>query len=116
MAILVVAQVPGLTAEEDAALVEALDLEGSPPARIRIRMAGLTVDGWRIVSLWDSDADYERFRDEGLVPALAGLGRVLPAIEMWPIETIRVLRAPRLFSARHASPWPHLTLLKLKGR
>ena len=29
---IVVAQVPGLTAEEDAALVEALDLEGSPPA------------------------------------------------------------------------------------
>ena len=116
MAILVVAQVPGLTAEEDAAVVKALDLEGSPPLGIRIRMGGLTVDGWRIVSLWDSDADYERFRDEGLVPALAGLGRVLPAIEMWPIETIRVLRAPRLFSARHASPWPHLTLLKLKGR
>ena len=30
MAISVVAQIPGLTAEEDAALVEALDLEGSP--------------------------------------------------------------------------------------
>jgi len=53
VAILVVAQVPGMTAEEDTALVEALDLEGSPPAGGRIRMAGPTVDGWRIVSLWD---------------------------------------------------------------
>jgi hypothetical protein len=94
VAILVVAQVPGLTAGEDAALVKALDLEGSPAAGLRIRMAGLTVDGWRIVGLWDSDADYERFRDERLVRALAVLGRVLPTIEMWPIETIRVLRAP----------------------
>lgn len=33
MAISVVAQIRGLTAEEDAALVEALDLEGSPPPK-----------------------------------------------------------------------------------
>jgi hypothetical protein len=92
VAILVVARIPGLTAEEDAALVEALDLQGSPPPGIRIRMAGPTVDGWRMAGLWDSDTDYERFRDEWLVPMLSGLGRVLPAIEMWPIETVRVLR------------------------
>lgn len=93
MAILVVALVPDMTADEDAALVQALDIEGSPPPGIRIRMAGPTVDGWRIVSLWDSDTAYERFRDERLVPALRGLGRVLPTIEMWPIETVRMLRA-----------------------
>jgi hypothetical protein len=93
MAILVMAQAPGLTAEEDAALVTALDLEGSPPAGGRIRMAGPAVGGWRIVSLWDSDADYERFRDERLVPALVNLGRVLTTIEMWPIETVLMLRA-----------------------
>ena len=92
MAILVVAQALGLTAQEDAALVKALDLEDSPPAGMRIRMAGPTVGGWRIVSLWDSDADFERFRDERLVPALSRFGRVLPEIEMWPIETVRILR------------------------
>jgi hypothetical protein len=94
VAILVVAQAPGMTAEEDAALVTALNLEGSPPAGGWIRMAGPTVDGWRIVSLWDSDADYEHFRDEKLVPALTGLGRVLTTIEMWPIQTVRILRMP----------------------
>lgn len=92
MAILVVAQAPAMTAEEDAALVEALDLEGSPPAGGIIRMAGPTVDGWRIVSLWDGDTDYERFRDKRLVPALSGFGRVLPTIEMWPTQTVRMLR------------------------
>ena len=45
MAISVVAQVPGLTAAEDAALVEALDLEGSPPAGGRIRLDGPTGGG-----------------------------------------------------------------------
>lgn len=51
MAIVVVAQIPGLTAEEDATLAEALDLEGSPPAGGRIRMDGPTGGGWRIVGL-----------------------------------------------------------------
>lgn len=40
MAISVVAEVPGLMAGEDAALVEALDLEGSPPGGGRIRIDG----------------------------------------------------------------------------
>jgi hypothetical protein len=56
-------------------------------------MAGPTVGGWRIVSLWDSDKDYERFGDERLVPALSGFSRVLATIEMWPIQTVRVPRA-----------------------
>jgi hypothetical protein len=55
-------------------------------------MAGPAVDGWRIVSLWDSDTDGDGFRDERLVPALSGFGRVLPTIEMWPIQTVRMLR------------------------
>ena len=48
MAITVVAQVRDLTAEEDAALVETLDLEGSPPAGGRIRLDGPTGGGRRI--------------------------------------------------------------------
>jgi hypothetical protein len=88
VAILVVSEVVGVTAEQDAAMVKALDLDGSPPVGFRIRMAGPTARGWRIVSLWDSEADYERFRNERLVPALTGAGRALPAFEIWPIETV----------------------------
>ena len=92
MAITVVAQVRGLTAEEDAALVEALDLEGSPPAGGRIRLDGPTGGGRRIVGVWDSDPDYERFRDDRLKPALRGLGRALQVTEKWPAtETVRIL-------------------------
>jgi heme-degrading monooxygenase HmoA len=51
-------------------------------------MAGPTADGWRIVSLWDSEADFERFRDERLAPALTGIGRGLPPFQIWPIQTV----------------------------
>ena len=92
MAITVVAQVPGLTAGEDAALVEALDLEGSPPAGGRIRLDGPQGGGRRIVGRWDNDTDYQRFRDDRLMPALRGLGRALQVIEKRPAtETARIL-------------------------
>lgn len=92
MAISVVAQIRGLTAEEDAALVEALDLEGSPPAGGQIRLDGPAAGGRRIVGLRDRDADYERFRDDSLMPALRGLGRPLQVIEKRPAtETVRIL-------------------------
>jgi len=87
VAILVVAEVTGVTAEQDAAMLKALDVEGSPPAGGWIRMAGPMAGGWRIMSLWDSEEDFERFRDERLVPALAVTGRVVPEVEIWPIET-----------------------------
>lgn len=88
MAILVVTEVAGVTAEQDAAMVKALNLDGSPPVGFRIRMAGPTAHGWRIVSLWDSEADFERFRNERLVPTLTAAGRASPTYEIWPIETV----------------------------
>jgi hypothetical protein len=93
MAISVAVQVQGLTPEEDAALLEALDLEGSPPAGARIiRTAGPQGGGRRVVGLWDSRTDYERFRDNSLMPALRRLGRALQVIEKWPAtETVRIL-------------------------
>ena len=93
MAIPVVAQVEDLTAEEDAALMAALDLDGSPPAGATIiRMAGPQGGGRRITGVWDSETDYERFRDNRLMPALRGLGRALQVIEKWPAtETVLIL-------------------------
>ena len=83
MAVLVVGEAAGVTAEQDAALTKRL---------FRIRMAGPMPGGWRIVTLWDSEADWERFRDERLTPALADVGSVradtVGAVEPWPIETV----------------------------
>jgi len=44
------------------------------------------------VGIWDSDTDYERFRDDRLMPALRSLGRALQLIEKRPAtETVRIL-------------------------
>ena len=92
MAIRVEVHVLGLTAEEDAALLKALDLKGSPPAGGWIRLAGPMGGGRRIKGVWDSETDYERFRDDRLVPALRGLDPALQVIEARPAtETTRIL-------------------------
>jgi len=88
VAILVVSGIPGATAEQDAALVKALNLEASPPVGARVRAAGPSANGWRIVSLWDSEEEFEHFREERLMPALQDLGGAAPTIEIWPIETV----------------------------
>lgn len=93
MAVLVVAEVTGVTAGQDAAMMKTLDVESSPPEGGWLRMAGPMAGGWRIVTLWESEADFERFRDERLVPALASTGRVVPTVEIWPIETFHTFRA-----------------------
>jgi hypothetical protein len=91
VAILVVAEFPGGTAEQDAAMVKMLNLQASPPIGVRVRAAGPTADGWRVVTLWDSQEQFERFRDETFLPAIKGTGRTVPSIEIWPIETVLTL-------------------------
>ena len=51
-------------------------------------MAGPTEGGWRIVTLWDAEADWERFRDDMLAPALADIGHAVSAVAIWQIETV----------------------------
>ena len=45
MAVLVISEVPGGNAEQDKAMMEALNLEGDPPADARARLAGPNGDG-----------------------------------------------------------------------
>jgi hypothetical protein len=88
MAVLVIAQAPGATAEQDKAMMEALNLEGDPPAGARARLAGPTETGWRIVSLWDSRESFDAFLRDRLTPALQAAGRQVPEFEFWPIESV----------------------------
>ncbi len=91
VAVLVTSVVPGGTAEQDDAMVQALELENSPPPGARVRMAGPWESGWRIVSLWESQEAFEAFLEERLLPALERAGRPAPTFEISPIERVRVV-------------------------
>jgi hypothetical protein len=57
----------------------AMDLSSNPPDGLIFHWAG-EVDGkWTTTDLWESRADYERFRDERLFPAIRQVSGMDPA-------------------------------------
>lgn len=90
MAVLVTSFVPGGTAERDAAVSEALGLDGNPPAGARLRVAGPAEGGWRVVSLWDSKEAFDEFVEQRLLPALEQAGVSKPTFEIWKADSVMI--------------------------
>jgi hypothetical protein len=58
------------------------------PAGCRVHIAGPVDGGWRVITVWDSDEQFERFRTDTLVPAMQEAGRgasVSPAVHTNPV-------------------------------
>jgi len=85
MAVLVIAENSGGTAEIDEAVVKALNPFTDPPLGARLRMAGPMDGGWRVLSL--SREAFESFVDQRLKLALEAAGRPQPQFTFWDIET-----------------------------
>jgi len=66
-----------------------LGLEEQPPAGGILHVAGPSPDGgWRIVEVWESQEDADRFVAERLAPALEAVGvtgRGQP--QVWPVHS-----------------------------
>jgi hypothetical protein len=91
MSVVVISVAPGVGAEQDAAMVAGLDLESDPPAGGRLRIAGPTDAGWRIISVWDSEEDFDAFVRARLTPAFERAGRPTPEFEVTSIESMITL-------------------------
>ena len=73
MAFVRVAYFPGATAEQYAALREALAAAPVPRARL-LFVAGPTDGGWQVVQVWESRADLDAYNQEWFLPALRTVG------------------------------------------
>ncbi len=100
MAVTVISELPGQTAEADDALQQQLGVVSNPPAGVVLRIAGPTADGWRIISVWDSQEAFDAFRRDRLEPALRAAGRPLPTFEISPVHSMRVIKTPTLAAGR----------------
>ncbi len=61
------------------------------PDGCQVQIAGPIEGGWRVITVWDSEGQYEQFRNDKLVPALreAGEGdRIAPNISANPVYRI----------------------------
>jgi hypothetical protein len=88
MAVLVIAEAPGMTSEQDDAIIQALGLADNPPVGGRFRLSGPMEGGYRIISLWESRDHFEAFLEERLRPALQATGRPVPEPTFWEIEKV----------------------------
>ena len=61
-------EMPGVT-EEMATKVDA-EVGDAPVAGLIAHVSGPTAVGWRIIDVWESEEDYDRFVAERLNPAL----------------------------------------------
>jgi hypothetical protein len=61
---------------------------GQLPDGCRDHIAGPIEGGWRVITVWESEDQFNRFRNEKLIPAIqeAG-GGVAPEIQTDPVHT-----------------------------
>jgi hypothetical protein len=64
---------------------------GSLPEGCQLHIAGPVENGWRVITVWDSEDQFQQFRDEKLIPALQEVGegeRVAPRITAQPVHNL----------------------------
>ena len=47
--------------------------DGNLPDGCQVHIAGPTETGWRVITVWDSDDQFQQFRDETLIPPSVSL-------------------------------------------
>lgn len=85
MAIAVMSETPGVTAEQFEALQQRLDLVANPPRGAVAQMAGAAEGGWRVISVFDSQEAWDEFYRDRLAPALQQAGTA-PQFKVWPLH------------------------------
>ena len=76
MAVVIITEPEGVTPEIYDAVNEKLDVSGGPPDGLKVHTAGVDDDGtFRVVDVWESREQHDRFRDERLVPAIVEVAK-----------------------------------------
>ena len=61
---------------------------GNLPDGCQLHIAGPYKNGWRVITVWDSEERFQQFRDEKLIPAIREAGaddRIAPSIKASPV-------------------------------
>lgn len=95
MAVLVISDNPGVSAEQHKAINQRLGVATNPPMGALAQLEGPIEGGWRIISLWESREAWDAFLRDRLGPTLSQIGvTTLPKFEVWPVQTMMI--APQL--------------------
>jgi hypothetical protein len=83
MAVVIVNEIEGGNQEFYESVNPKVMPDGQLPEGCQVHIAGPIENGWRVISVWDSDEQFQQFRNEKLIPAMreaGGEARIAPSI------------------------------------
>jgi hypothetical protein len=91
MAVVVVNEIEGGNKEFYEQVNPKVMPNGQLPKGCQLHIAGPTEKGWRVITVWDSEDQFQQFREEKLVPAIRETGaedRIAPKITTNPVHNL----------------------------
>ena len=64
---------------------------GQLPGGCQVHVAGPVENGWRVITVWDSEEQFQQFRSEKLIPAIRDVGgeeRIAPNVTTNPAHRV----------------------------
>ncbi len=86
MAVALVLDFPGGTQEQYNEVVERMQLGGRMAPGGQIHVAGRHAGGWRVIDVWESIQQFERFRDEQIIPHVQAVGLAAPQVRVVEVD------------------------------
>ena len=89
MSVVIVNEIEGGTEELYESVNPKIMPDGKLPDGCQAHIAGPIDNGWRVISVWESDEQFQQFRDEKLIPAMKEGGaeeRIAPSISSDPVH------------------------------
>jgi hypothetical protein len=93
MAIAVMADTPGVSADQYEAIQRLLNVAADPPRGGLAQLAGSAAGVWRVITVWESQAAWDAFRTDRLEPAFQQIGMPAPQFQVWQLHDF--MAAPR---------------------
>jgi hypothetical protein len=83
MSVVVSVVAPGVNAQMYEAVTDRVMPGDQLPDECKLHIAGPVEQGWRVITVWESREDFDRFREQKLLPAFQELaaGEAPPAVE-----------------------------------
>jgi hypothetical protein len=87
MAVVIVNEMPGAGQDLYDRLTRRVMPDGQLPEGCRDHIAGPIEGGWRVITVWESEDQFNRFRNDTLIPAIQEAGdAVAPEITTNPVH------------------------------
>ncbi len=86
MAVALVLDFPGGTQEQYSEVVERMQLGGHMAPGGQVHVAGRSAGGWRVIDVWESIEQFERFRDSQIIPHVQAVGLAAPQVRVVEVD------------------------------